>query len=207
MFAGINPPPPTHTHTPFPPVFVLDALERAGLFKKQERSRYAIASTTFAQIRSLLKLIVDNPGGNPGMAEPTDIAYVTSRYAPQSVRLVEHALSEKGWATPACADALKLVPGPTVDFVRGAASAASAAAHAAAAAAAVAGEEDDGMGAGKRRKVMLVFFLGGVTFMEIAALRLLSRKGEWDIIVGATKLVNGNTLLQGILDDVQAKLH
>ena len=191
----------------FEQLFVLDALEHAGLFKKQERSRYAIASTsfvastTFAQLRSSLNLIVDNPYGNPGMTEPTDIAYVTSRYAPLSIRLVEHALAEKGWATQACADALKLVPGPTVDFSRGAASAAAAAADAHAA------DDEDGVGGGTRRKVMLVFFLGGVTFMEIAALRLLSRKGDWDIIVGTTKLVNGNTMLQGILDDVQTKLH
>lgn len=55
------------------------------------------------------------------------------------------------------------------------------------------------------KKVMLVFFVGGVTFMEIAALRFLSRQANfpYTIIVATTKLVNGNTFIRSIMPDLQ----
>ena len=43
-------------------------------------------------------------------------------------------------------------------------------------------------------------FIGGVTFAEISALRWLAKEGEWDFIIATTKLVNGNTLLQNLLE-------
>jgi hypothetical protein len=53
-------------------------------------------------------------------------------------------------------------------------------------------------------KVMLVFFLGGITYMEVAALRLLSKSAEfpYEIIVMTTKLINGNTFIKSVLQDV-----
>lgn len=55
------------------------------------------------------------------------------------------------------------------------------------------------------KKVMLVFFIGGVTFMEIAALRFLSRQANfpYSIIICTTKLVNGNTFIKSIIPDMQ----
>jgi len=51
------------------------------------------------------------------------------------------------------------------------------------------------------KKVMLVYYLGGVTYMEIAALRFLSEKPEFPfrIIVCATKLINGDSLIKSCL--------
>jgi len=43
------------------------------------------------------------------------------------------------------------------------------------------------------KKVMVVFYLGGVSMMEVAALRFLSDKPEFPfrIIICTTKLING----------------
>ncbi len=41
-----------------------------------------------------------------------------------------------------------------------------------------------------------MFFIGGVTFTEIAAIRLLGQMDEnTDYIIATTKLINGDTLL------------
>ena len=51
------------------------------------------------------------------------------------------------------------------------------------------------------KKIMICYYIGGVTFMEIAALRFLSAKPDFPfrIIVCTTKVVNGNTLLKTLL--------
>ena len=58
-------------------------------------------------------------------------------------------------------------------------------------------------GTSSGKKVMVVYFIGGVTFAEIAALRFLSEKADFPyrIIVCTTKLVNGNTLMKSLLHE------
>ncbi|GAB2276799.1 hypothetical protein Dimus_011514 [Dionaea muscipula] len=48
-----------------------------------------------------------------------------------------------------------------------------------------------------RRSLVLVVFIGGVTFAEISALRFLSAQEgmPFDILIGTTKVVSGDTLL------------
>lgn len=52
---------------------------------------------------------------------------------------------------------------------------------------------------------MLAYFVGGVSFMEIAALRQLSRQPDFpfQIVVCTTKLINGNTLVQSLQEDIR----
>ena len=47
------------------------------------------------------------------------------------------------------------------------------------------------------KKLMLVYYIGGVTFMEVAAMRFLSKSRDfpYQIIICTTKLVNGNTFV------------
>ncbi|XP_013379301.1 vacuolar protein sorting-associated protein 33A-like [Lingula anatina] len=54
------------------------------------------------------------------------------------------------------------------------------------------------------QKVVLIFFLGGVTYAEIAALRFLSQQedGPADYIIATTKLINGKTWLEAIMENV-----
>jgi len=47
----------------------------------------------------------------------------------------------------------------------------------------------------------MVFFVGGCTFTEISAIRFLSQKSEeYDFLVGTTKLINGNTILESVYE-------
>lgn len=51
-------------------------------------------------------------------------------------------------------------------------------------------------------RVTLVFFLGGVTFAEIAALRFLSQleDGGTEYVIATTKLMNGATWIQSLME-------
>ena len=47
-------------------------------------------------------------------------------------------------------------------------------------------------------KVNLVYFLGGVTYAEIAALRLIEQKTKQKFIIASTNITNGNTFIQSV---------
>lgn len=51
-------------------------------------------------------------------------------------------------------------------------------------------------------RVTLVFFLGGVTFAEIAALRFLSQleDGGTEYVIATTKLMNGNSWIEALME-------
>lgn len=51
-------------------------------------------------------------------------------------------------------------------------------------------------------RTTLVFFLGGVTYAEIAALRFLSQMedGGTEYIIAATKLINGTSWIKSLMD-------
>lgn len=52
---------------------------------------------------------------------------------------------------------------------------------------------------GVRQKPVLVFFIGGVTFAEISALRFVSSQVNRDIIIGTTKLISGSSMLDTLM--------
>ncbi|CAH2050881.1 unnamed protein product [Thlaspi arvense] len=118
----------------------LNNLEKAGLLRKQE------SKSNWLTIKRALQLVVDDTD----TANPNDISYVFSGYAPLSIRLVQHAV-RSGWRP--VEEILKLLPGPhsetkRVNFL-------------------------SSLGDGRRSQVLVVF-IGGVTFAEISALRYLS---------------------------------
>jgi hypothetical protein len=55
----------------------------------------------------------------------------------------------------------------------------------------------------KKRRVVVVVFMGGITFAEIAALRFLGSQPEVNcaFVIATTKLINGTSLLESIVDD------
>ncbi|RCV18353.1 hypothetical protein SETIT_3G294300v2 [Setaria italica] len=157
-------------------------LEKAGLFKKQE------SRSNWVGITRALQLIVDVND----TANPSDISYIFSGYAPLSIRLVQHAV-RSGWRS--IEELLKLLPGPHLDLKRGGLTIDSSL------------EVHPGSGAQQsidrvgHRSLVLVVFIGGVTFAEIAALRFLSAQEGmgYDFLVATTKVVNGNTILRPII--------
>ncbi|KAK1382496.1 vacuolar protein-sorting-associated protein 33-like [Heracleum sosnowskyi] len=155
----------------------LSNLEKAGLFKKQEpKSNWQI-------IKNDLQLIVEDTN----TANPKDISYVFSGYAPLSVRLIDKAI-RYGWRP--IEHLLKLLPGPHSETKRSG-FASSTSFDSLPGAAYSTNKVGDG-----RRSLALVVFIGGVTYAEISALRFLSSQEGMphELIVASTNIVNGHTL-------------
>ncbi|OQS05550.1 vacuolar protein sorting-associated protein 33A [Thraustotheca clavata] len=176
----------------FQMLLVLTNLEKIGLLRRQDSLFPVASSSAFMSVRKSLRLINDNVN----VMNPKDISYVTKGYAPLSVRLVEIAAINKmthttGWRT--IHDTLKQLPGPSEEINQ---------------LASKTGDSDQDAPVKKEgiteeeRKVMVVYFIGGVTFMEIAALRHLSKQPDcpYDIIIATTKIINGSTLIKSIVD-------
>ncbi|ELT89435.1 hypothetical protein CAPTEDRAFT_101629 [Capitella teleta] len=137
---------------------------------------------TYPTLRKTLKLIVEEVNEQ----NPNDISYVYSGYAPLSVRLAQIA-HRPGWRS--IHEALNLLPGPTIDEIQQ-----------------IPMELRRRSQTGEQ-KVTLVFFLGGVTHAEIAALRFLSHQEDSpsEYIVATTKLITGDSWLKSIAENLSAK--
>ncbi|XP_029366506.1 vacuolar protein sorting-associated protein 33A isoform X2 [Echeneis naucrates] len=153
-------------------ILTLNNLEKAGLLKPQISSR-----NNYPTIRKTLKLWMEDANEQ----NPNDISYVYSGYAPLSIRLTQ-VLARPGWRS--IEEVLKMLPGPHF-------------------------EERQQLPAGLHKKrqqgenrTTLVFFLGGVTYAEIAALRFLSQMEDsgMEYIIATTKLINGTTWIKSLMD-------
>ncbi|KAI9851751.1 MAG: hypothetical protein M1838_002828 [Thelocarpon superellum] len=184
--------------------------------------------TNYTYLRKALRLIVDEVNEQ----DPNDIAYVYSGYAPLSVRLVQCVLQKQyllsitkggsaggggggggagasgagggagGTGTGASSNGvssaaqgwrgfdemIKYAKGKTVEEVqRG---------------------EDKAVRARmilngqNERKTVVVFFLGGITYTEIAALRFIAKKegGRRQIIICTTSVINGNSMMDAAIE-------
>lgn len=160
----------------------LNNLEKAGLLRKQE------TKGNWITIKRSLQLVVEDTN----TANPNDISYVFSGYAPLSIRLIQHAI-RSGWRP--IEEILKLLPGPhKEESKRNGYSNSPSFAN-------LSLTNSDKVGNG-RRSLVLVVFVGGVTFAEISALRFLSAQEgmAYDLIVGTTKVVSGQTLTETFLE-------
>uniref|UniRef100_A0A3Q2I0U0 VPS33A core subunit of CORVET and HOPS complexes n=1 Tax=Equus caballus TaxID=9796 RepID=A0A3Q2I0U0_HORSE len=153
-------------------ILTLHNLEKAGLLKPQLGGR-----NNYPTIRKTLRLWMDDVNEQ----NPTDISYVYSGYAPLSVRLAQ-LLSRPGWRS--IEEVLRILPGPHF-------------------------EERQPLPTGLQKKrqpgenrITLIFFLGGVTFAEIAALRFLSQleDGGTEYVIATTKLMNGASWIESLME-------
>lgn len=169
----------------FEHIATLNNLERAGLFRKQE------SKGNWLTIKRALHLVVEDTD----TANPNDISYVFSGYAPLSIRLVQQAI-RSGWRP--IEEILKLLPGPHSETKRSA-FANSPSYDSLPGATQHMDKLRDG-----RRSLVLVVFIGGVTFAEISALRFLSAQEgmAYDLIIGTTKMVNGNSLTETFMQNL-----
>ena len=168
-------------------MFLLQNLERLGLLSNQRRR--------YGEIRRVMRL-----WSEAGWKD--SIAYVYEGYAPLSVRLIEMgSVTVGGWKK--MDDIMQQLPGTGFE-VRQEEKGKKAAAAAAAAGGGASGSGSvvDGLGSMgvEEKPLVLVYFIGGVTFAEVAALRWLSaREGHpKEYIVATTKLINGNSFLESL---------
>jgi hypothetical protein len=200
-------------------LFVLNDLEKAGFLRKRETFFIDSMATPYSTLRKALNLI--NPDVDP--SNPEDVAYVSSGYAPMTVRWIEAAMRgyvglddamkelpaaagvgvgsggggggrwvdvEQQWPPENLVEAMKRKRGPSLGTLAKEWS-----------------ENSSDMSGGgnlsptrEDKPVLLVYFVGGVTFMELAALRFLSRRSSfpYDIVCCTTEIVNGETLLKSL---------
>ncbi|KAL6176831.1 hypothetical protein ACLB2K_053463 [Fragaria x ananassa] len=164
----------------------IEKSEEGWIFKVQEKKSY------WPTVKRALQLVVEDTN----TANPNDIDYVFSGYATLSIRLVQHAI-RSGWRP--IEKILKLLPGPHSETKRGPFSRSASVDNSQAAATNV-----DKVADGKR-SLVLVIFIGGVTFAEISALRFLSSQEgmAYDFIVGTTKMVSGHSLTETFLGKME----
>ena len=170
-------------------LLTLNALERLGALRKKDT--FMDTGGNWAATRRAFELVSDEVD----VIRPTDLSYVTSGYAPLSVRIVQFAASP-GWQH--FQEAMRLLPGPAIE-IRQAVNRPESLQQAVAAAAP---QQRAPAGAGQDKPVMMVFFVGGITYMEIAALRFLSRAEAFPyrILIGTTKITSGSQLLQSLAE-------
>ena len=58
------------------------------------------------------------------------------------------------------------------------------------------------------RKIILVFFVGGVTYAEIATIRYLNKKfdGELTYVIATTHIINSKNFISSISDNIENEL-
>jgi vacuolar protein sorting-associated protein 33A len=168
-----------------------------------QSSSSAGTKTNYSYMRKELRLIIDEYNE----ADPEDIAYVYSGYAPLSVRLVQCILQKQylqtlhksplpltpastGWT--GFEDILKSARGPTFNIVQRPTDEKAAKAKTA-------------LAGGSGWKTVFVMFLGGITYTEIAALRFVAKKLEEagqrrKIMICTTGIVSGRSIMEGVIE-------
>ncbi|KAG8803809.1 hypothetical protein FRC17_006109, partial [Serendipita sp. 399] len=179
----------------------------------------------FTALRKQLRLLIEESEGGSD-AVPNDISYVYSGYAPLSVRLVQcvaqmnavlasfngpdggkgkgkakdvaqgnevpkmNAHPIVGWK--GFEDVVNTIPGPTIDITQ-------------------TGTEHKGPGPSlfpkEQSTTTVVFFLGGCTFTEIAAIRWMAKRTKGrHFVIATTGVISGNSLIDSLLPVTKPKI-
>lgn len=157
--------------------------------------------TNYAYLRKTLSLIVDEIDEQ----DPSDISYVYSGYAPLSVRLVQCVLQKK--------QLLSLTKGSTGSGANAVSSAAQGWRGFDDTVSYARGKTFDEIQKGEDKairartmlnghgdkKTVVVFFVGGITYTEIAALRYIARHeeatGRRRLLICTTSIISGNRMM------------
>jgi hypothetical protein len=173
-------------------LFVLRNLEKIGLLRRRE-TIWMDSASPFNSLRKSLILI----NAEVNTVEPDDVSYVSSGYAPLSVRLVQSAV--QGWRGKEDT-VLKELPGRLVDVTQYHPPEDLTTAIKRAPKGSLGALAQESTGTNTRKPTLVVMFVGGVTHMEIAALRFLSKRPTfpYHIICITTKVINGSTMLRSL---------
>lgn len=172
-------------------LLTLGNLQRAGLLRVQTGAR------TYAVLRKTLALTVEEVNE----LQPNDISYVHTSYAPLSTRIVERSLRKLGWQ--ALHDVLSSLPGPTFQETQPHSTEAADELTGTGTAAALPRRSSlsSEMSLSDRERVIMVFFVGGCTFAEVAALRFLAqRDSNVEFVIATTRLLNKNSFLDEFIE-------
>ena len=172
-------------------LFVLNDLEKVGLIRRRE-TLWMDSAGSFNSLRKSLILI----NAEVDTVEPDDVSYVSSGYAPLTVRLVQSAV--QGWKGKE--DIVKELQGRLIDVsqVNPPQDLENAMKKVPTGSLGNFAKSSGQGGNSTKKPTLIVFYLGGVTLMEIASLRFLSKRPTfpYHIVCVTTKVINGTTLLQ-----------
>jgi len=190
---------------------VLHDLETLGWIKRKDTLFMDSTRSPFQSIRRNLILI----HAEVDTVEPDDVSYVSSGYAPLSVRLVQSAM--QGWSDKE--EVLR-------DLFSGVPTSSSSASSSGKGRLLDIHQTDPprdltttlkqqhrqkteplgvyakkkmaASSGGKKKPTLIVVYLGGITYMEIAALRFLSKRDTfpYHTVIVTTKVLNGSKLIQ-----------
>lgn len=171
----------------FETIFTLNNLEKMGLLRSNVKSNWPILSKALRLCQE-----IDDASMR---AAPNDLSYTYAGYAPLSARLVEMAVVNNGWSR-IDPKLLELIPGRTNEMKQELPLAIQDRARLQA--------TDQ-----NKKPIVLVYFIGGVTFSEISAIRFLGSKEniQRDFVVATTRLINGDSLLNSLVEDVENRLN
>ena len=156
-------------------IFLFRDLEILGWLKEKEASKLKnlknMIDFNYSQILEKLQLI--NQEYNP--TEIKDSSYVLNGYCPLSLKIIEKAVMGQ-WST--IIDTLRRIPGAT-NY-----------------------PEDESLISNptKDKNIILIVFVGGITYKEIAAIRLLNRKFKEEYKNGRRKQTQFIILTTSILN-------
>lgn len=199
-------------------VFTLNSLERVGLVRRKD-ALLSVVDTSISvwhQVRKPLRLINDSIN----MSRPDDISYVTAGYAPLSVRLLQ-IFTTPGTLQQYTND-LKHLPGPMFEFTQHKNSyddlrdAFSRLTHdsvfihpsAATSSGAFPSLSTISSSESGQKPILLFVIIGGITRLEIAALRFLTKDPSfpYSILIGCTGIVSGASLVNSMRYDMKTSM-
>lgn len=147
-------------------------LFKVGLLEHKEEEQSKASKSTFKQLSKQLKLVPKDPGSYDVHA-PKDMSYVYGgAYKPLSCAVVEHLTRTGSWR--GLDDTVKNWYGKPFTQV-------------------------DKSIHPPRDKIVLVYFIGGVTFSEFNALQSLGKKTNTTYIIATTNIINPNSLIESVL--------
>jgi vacuolar protein sorting-associated protein 33A len=170
-------------------------LEKAGLLRRKEAFLGMDKASAFSKVKDLLVLI----NAEVDTVEPDDISYVSSGYAPMTVRVLQSAVT--GWKNGRD-DILREIPGRFIDIVQQSPpeDLTTTMQRAVSTGVTYGSLAPTSLSRIGKKQVLIVVYIGGITYMEMTALRFLSKRSNfpYHIICVTTSILNGNTLLQSL---------
>ncbi|KAJ5073657.1 vacuolar protein sorting-associated protein 33a [Anaeramoeba ignava] len=165
----------------FKHIFTLEKLAKLGMFQKRQTK--GKGKMNFVQMKKILNLI------DPNFDENKGISSVYSGYTPITARLIQKSIKSDGWKE------IEEVLKQLTDGVYGEIAQQNAKSQNA--------PSENVVVQSDKKMVCFVFFVGGVTYSEISALRLLSQMedSKYDFVVGTTQMINGKSLIESCFEN------
>ena len=146
--------------------------------KEDDLAKAKAPKSTFKQLSKQLKLVPKDPGSYD-IHFPKDISYVYGgAYKPLSCAVVEHLVRNRSWK--GLNDVVRIWPGPIYSSI----------------------SEKSSLPSPLKDRVVLVYFIGGVTFSEVNALQALGKRTNTAYIIATTNTISPCSLINATLGDV-----